>query len=90
MRVEVESISQERAEELGVFEWPVWQRGISRFIWQYDATEVCYLVAGRARIETEDGNVEVESGDLLTLPDGLACTWDIREPIRKHYRIVAE
>jgi uncharacterized cupin superfamily protein len=90
MQVIVESISPDDANERGILAWPVSRRGVSRYSWRYDATEVCYLVTGQARIETEDGNVEVESGDLITLPAGLECTWDIREPIAKHYRVESE
>jgi len=24
-------------------------------------------------------------GDLVTFPRGLSCTWDIRNPVKKHY-----
>ena len=29
--------------------------------------------------------VELGAGDLVTFAKGLSCTWDIREPIKKHY-----
>ena len=25
-------------------------------------------------------------GDLVTFPAGMSCTWEIRRPVRKHYR----
>lgn len=87
MQIAVESISPDDAHDRGILAWPVSRRGVSRFTWHYDSTEYCYLVGGEARIETEDGNVEVESGDLVTLPAGLDCVWDVREPIVKHYRV---
>lgn len=87
MQVSVESISPDEARARGILQWPVSKRRVSRYSWHYDATEVCYLVSGQARIETEDGNVEVESGDLVTLPAGLDCVWDVREPLAKHYRV---
>ncbi|MGH8610629.1 MAG: cupin domain-containing protein [Gammaproteobacteria bacterium] len=24
--------------------------------------------------------------DLATFPVGLSCTWDVRKPVKKHYR----
>ena len=87
MQVVVESVSSGEANRRGILGWPVSRRGVSRFSWRYDSTEVCYLVDGHARIETEDGSIEVESGDLVTLPAGLECTWDIREPLAKHYQV---
>lgn len=90
MQVIVESLSPAQAAERGVFSWPESERGVSRYTWHYDATEVCYLVRGLARIETEDGNVEVEAGDFLTLPAGLECVWDIREPLMKRYTVRAD
>jgi uncharacterized cupin superfamily protein len=30
--------------------------------------------------------VEFGAGDLVTFPRGLTCTWEVRKPIRKHYR----
>jgi len=90
MQIAVESISPDEASARGILGWPVSRRGIARYSWHYDSTEVCYLVGGRARIETEDGNVEVEGGDLVTLPAGLDCTWDIREPLAKHYRVESD
>ena len=87
MQIVVESISPDEAHDRGILAWPVSRRGVSRYSWHYDTSELCYLVSGLARIETEDGNVEVEAGDLVTLPAGLDCVWDIREPIAKHYKL---
>jgi len=87
MQIVVETLSPDEARERGILGWPVSKRDVSRFTWHYDATEICYLVAGHARIETEDGNIEVESGDFVRLPAGLECTWDIRERLVKHYQV---
>lgn len=88
MLITVETISARDADDRGITLWPVSRRGARRFRWHYDATEICYLASGRAMVETEDGTVEIERGDLVTLPSGLDCVWVIREPIVKHYRIV--
>jgi hypothetical protein len=90
MTIQTETIGSDEAEKRGILSWPKSERGVSRFAWHYDATEVAYIEQGSARIETEDGNIEIEAGDLVTLPAGLECTWTIREPLIKRYQIHAE
>ena len=42
---------------------------------------------GEVKVTTPDGEaVEFGQGDLVTFPRGLKCSWDVRKPIRKHYR----
>jgi hypothetical protein len=88
MRIEIEHTpSPERLRQLGVEDWPSWSAGVSRFPWTYDMTETCYVLAGEV-VVTPDGGapVTVQAGDLATFPAGMSCTWDVRAPIRKHYR----
>lgn len=74
-------------DQLGVRDWPIWEKETSVFPWHYDTRETCYLLAGHV-IVTPDGGTPVHlgPGDLVTFPSGLSCTWEIREPVRKHYR----
>ena len=38
-------------------------------------------------VETKDGKqVAFGKGDFVTFPKGLSCVWDIKEPVKKHYR----
>jgi len=30
--------------------------------------------------------VRIGTGDLVTFPKGLSCQWEVRSPVRKHYR----
>ncbi|QNT69939.1 cupin domain-containing protein [Defluviicoccus vanus] len=67
---------------------PTWSREASRFDWEYDIEEVCYLLEGDVRVTTTDGQiVEFGPGDLVTFPAGLKCHWNIRRAVRKHYRM---
>lgn len=67
---------------------PTWSKEVSRFDWEYDSGETCYLIEGDVRVTTAEGNVvEFGQGDLVTFPAGLKCHWDIRKPVRKHYRM---
>ena len=74
-------------KRLGVENWPIWEKEVSTFPWEYDADETCYILEGRVTITPEGGEpVEIEAGDLVTFPKGMRCTWTIHEPVRKHYR----
>lgn len=77
----------ERLQSLGVASWGIWTKEISKFPWTYDEREMCYLLEGEA-IVTPDGGTPVRfgQGDLVIFPAGLSCTWDIRVPVRKHYK----
>lgn len=76
----------ERLEALGVFTWPVWTCEASTFPWTYEGTETCYFLEGDVTVTPEDGDpVRVGKGDLVTFPDGMSCTWEVRAPVRKHY-----
>jgi uncharacterized cupin superfamily protein len=84
--VKIEKPEREVLSRMGVFSWPIWEKGISSFDWYYDQTEVCYLLKGRVVVKTKDGkNVEFGAGNLVTFPKGLSCVWDIKEPVKKHY-----
>jgi len=84
--IKVHKPSREELERQGVFEWPTWEKEISRFDWSYGDTEECYLLEGRVDVETPDGKVvSFGKGDFVTFPQGLSCVWDVKEPVRKHY-----
>jgi uncharacterized protein len=65
--------------------WPVWEKEISRFDWNYDSDEECLILEGEINIETENGNFKITVGDFVTFRKGLKCTWEIISPVKKHY-----
>jgi uncharacterized protein len=78
--------SPAKLEVLGVDDWPVWRKDVSQFSWKYAQTEVCYVLKGRFVVTPEGGTPqEFTRGDLITFPVGLQCTWEILEPVEKHY-----
>jgi uncharacterized cupin superfamily protein len=79
--------TEQELESLGVKNWPIWTCEPSRFDWQYDQAEVCYLLEGKVTVITSDGNVDFGAGDLVSFPAGLKCTWQVDEAVRKHYRL---
>lgn len=78
--------SPAKLEVLAVDTWPIWTKEISTFPWHYDQTETCYILQGEARITVADTTVLIQRGDLVTFPAGLSCTWQVTQPLRKHYR----
>jgi uncharacterized cupin superfamily protein len=79
--------NQEELDRLGVDSWPIWTKEVSEFPWTYDAVETCYFLAGEVTV-TPDGGVSVTmgTGDLVTFPAGMSCTWKIHQPVRKYYQ----
>jgi uncharacterized protein len=76
----------DQLERLGVSRWPIWTKEVSTFPWTYDEQETCYLLEGRVTVTPEGGEpVTVAAGDLVTFPAGMTCTWEVTEPVRKHY-----
>ena len=77
----------ENLKQLGVTNWPIWEKEVSEFPWHYDEDETCYLLEGDVTVTPEDGKpVQFGKGDLVTFPKGMSCTWKIHLPVRKHYK----
>jgi uncharacterized cupin superfamily protein len=77
-----------RLKELGVSGWPIWEKEVSVFPWSYDTNETCYLLEGEVLVTPKgEEPVRIAQGDLVTFPAGMSCTWEIRQPVKKHYRL---
>jgi uncharacterized protein len=77
-----------RLEALGVSKWPTWSKEISVFQWHFLEQEIAYILEGECII-TPDGQAPVTfgRGDLVTFPAGMRCTWEVRQPLHKHYQL---
>jgi uncharacterized cupin superfamily protein len=76
-----------RLKELGVSTWSTWSKEVSTFPWTYSEQEVAYVLEGEVVVTPRGGEpVEFGKGDLVTFPSGMSCTWDVRQPLRKHYK----
>ncbi|MCS7150985.1 MAG: cupin domain-containing protein [Endomicrobia bacterium] len=61
--------TKDELEKLKVYSWPIWECGVSKFDWEYDEDETCYILEGKVIVETEDGKkYEIKKGDLVTFP----------------------
>lgn len=87
-RVKVERHpGEDRLEQMGVLDWPVWTKEVSEFPWTYDDQETCYFLEGEVVVTPDGGEpVKVGKGDLVTFPAGMSCRWDISKAVKKHYR----
>ena len=84
-KVLVKKLSENEIEKLGIYSWPIWEKEVSRFDWQYDTDEECLILEGEVEVETSEGNILIKPGDFVTFKSGLKCIWDIKKDIKKHY-----
>ena len=75
MEIKVKRPSRGELKTRGVEDWPIWEKEVSRFDWQYGSDETCYLLEGEVAVTTPAGRaVRFGAGDLVRFPKGLSCT----------------
>lgn len=59
-----------------------------KFPLKFDAQETCYLLKGKVKSYAKGSSefVEFGAGDLVVIPKGLSCTWDVSVAVDKHYK----
>ena len=62
-----------------------------KYLLKFDAEETCYLIKGKVKVYPKGSSefVEFGAGDLVTIPQGLSCTWDVSVAIDKHYKFAS-
>ena len=76
-----------RLSALGVSSWPTWSKEVSKVPWTYSEQEVAYVLEGEVVVTPQGGEpVTFGKGDLVTFPAGMSCTWEVKQPLRKHYQ----
>jgi len=86
-QIKLEKISEDKIEELDVYSWPTWEKGVSTFPWHYDDTETCLILEGQATVTPKGGDpVEIKKGDFVVFPAGMDCTWEITVALKKHFK----
>tara|TARA_B100001121_G_C18510381_1_gene536394 strand:- start:218 stop:493 length:276 start_codon:yes stop_codon:yes gene_type:complete len=73
--------------ELGIKNWPIWTCDVSSFDWAYEDKETCLLLEGEVTVTPKGGKpIKFSAGDLVTFPAGMKCSWEVHQPVSKHYR----
>lgn len=81
------NISEQRRQQLNCDNWPIWSSPAETFDWEYEQKETCFILEGKVKVKTEEGQeVEFSQGDLVIFPQGLKCVWEVIEPVRKVYK----
>ena len=66
--------------------WPIWEKEVSQFSWEYGEPEACLILEGNAEVTNETGEkFSFGSGDYVLFPKGMKCTWKVNKKIMKHY-----
>ncbi|CAN0861294.1 hypothetical protein LINGRAHAP2_LOCUS8164 [Linum grandiflorum] len=95
LRITVErNPSEAKLKELNFKCWPKWGCSPGKYQLKFDAEETCYLVKGKVKVypKTADGGeqsseyVEFGAGDLVVIPKGMSCTWDVTNAVDKYYK----
>ena len=80
--------TQARLETLGVSKWPTWEKEVSVFPWVFHEEEVAYILEGECVITPTGGApVHFGKGDLITFPAGMVASWEVKQPLHKHYKL---
>ena len=66
--------------------WPIWTSEARTFDWQYTQQETCYVIEGEVAVSDDTGSVTFGPGDLVIFPNDLECIWNVKQPIKKHYK----
>lgn len=80
--------SEAELKKLGVTNWPTWQKEVSVFPWEFVTTETAYILEGECEMTPEDGSpvVSFKAGDLVVFPLGFKGTWEVKKPLKKHFK----
>jgi len=84
MKIEVRKPTEKEGKEAA--SWPIWQKEASSFPWHYDEREICLILEGEVSVKAGDEEVSFKGGDYVIFPEGLDCTWNIKKPVKKHYK----
>ncbi|NOT84853.1 MAG: cupin domain-containing protein [Methylococcaceae bacterium] len=79
---------QTRLNTLDVNKWPTWEKEISVFPWTFPEQEIAYILEGECVITPTGGTATTfGKGDLVTFPAGMTCSWEVKQPLHKHYHL---
>ncbi|KAL6564558.1 hypothetical protein OROMI_016008 [Orobanche minor] len=83
--------SESQLSQLGIKSWPKrWGCCPGKYHLKYEEGEMCYIVRGKVKVYPKnDETVEFGAGDLVIIPKGITCIWDVSIAVDKHYKFDA-
>jgi len=76
------------SDRTGRFHCGFWESGAGRWRVSYAEDELCTILSGEVRLESEDGGTwGYGPGDSFVIPAGFKGTWKSIGPVRKLYVI---
>lgn len=84
-KIKIQKLNDQDIQKLNVKSWPIWEKEVSNFDWEYADEEECFIIEGEVEIITDEEKVNIQAGDFVTFKKGLHCEWNILKPIRKYY-----
>lgn len=84
-KITIQKLDDQDIESRGISEWPIWEKEVSEFDWEYDTDEECLILDGEVEVKTDEGTFHIRKGDFVTFKKGLRCVWNVTKGIRKHY-----
>jgi len=84
-KISITKLSKEEIKERKIDQWPIWEKEISRFDWEYTTDEECLIIEGEVAVEMPEGIFNIKAGDFVTFKSGLKCIWNVKSKIRKYY-----
>jgi len=83
MEILIKKPTEQEAKEMK--SKPTWSCDVSEFDWHYDTEETCLILEGEVTVKCDSGSVSFAAGDYVVFPKGLSCTWQVKQPVKKHY-----
>ena len=80
--------AQSKLDAINVSKWPTWKKEVSSFPWVFPEQEIAYILEGECVVTTCCGaTATFGKGDLVTFPAGVKITWEVKQPLHKHYQL---
>jgi hypothetical protein len=74
-------------EKQKAISWPIWEKDVSEFSWEYEKQEKCLILEGDVIVTNEEGKeFYFKKGDFVIFPKGMICKWKINKEVKKHYK----
>ncbi len=80
--------SEALLKKMGVANWPIWEKEVSSFPWEFVTTETALILEGECEMTPTDGgpSTTFKAGDLVVFPLGYKGTWEVKKTLKKQYR----